>query len=234
MTGAFGFRCGEALCLKREDINVEATIPKITITGESIGARKSPGSVYVRRQHVQLMKNFLKKGVTCKRTRGHKHGKGTSKQITFQDTYSIPCTGYIFPSRKNAKRPYMCYHAVYNQVRREAPRFLKQLQANGKQWGPEIAKLRPHSGRATLITELMGEGLTTALSMKYARHAPNSFKVHLKYGRLVLQDLQTACDVTRNSNPRAAKRSWATMSTQRLLQSQKEIAKELARRACLK
>ena len=156
MTGAFGFRCGEALCLKREDINVEATIPKITITGESIGARKSPGSVYVRRQHVQLMKNFLKKGVTCKRTRGHKHGKGMSKQITFQDTYSIPCTGYIFPSRKNAKRPYMCYHAVYNQVRRQAPRFLKQLQANGKQWGPEIAKLRPHSGRATLITELMG------------------------------------------------------------------------------
>ena len=180
------------------------------------------------------MKKFLKKGVACKRTRGHKHWRGTSKQITFQDTYSIPCTGYIFPSRKNAKLPYMCYHAVYGQVRREAPRFLKHLQANGKQWGPEIAKLRPHSGRATLITELMGEGLTTALSMKYARHAPNSFKVHLRYGQLVLQDLKTACDATRNSNPRTAKRSWATMSEKDLLRYQKEIAQELGRRACLK
>ena len=30
-----------------------------------------------------------------------------------------------------------------------------------------LAKMRPHSGRATLITELMGEGLSTAMSMKY-------------------------------------------------------------------
>ena len=234
MTGAFGLRCGEALCLKREDINIDAGIPKITVTGESIGARKSPGSVYVRKQHVQLLKNFLKNGVKSRRTRGHKHGKGQSKHITFQATYSIPGTGYVFPSRKNAKLPYMGYHAVYFHIRRQAPRFLAHLQANGKQWGPEVAKLRPHSGRATLITELMGEGLTTALSMKYARHAPNSFKVHLRYGRLVLQDIQTACDATRNSNPRTTKRSWATMSVKDLLRCQKEITAELARRACLK
>ena len=44
--------------------------------------------------------------------------------------------------------------------------------------------MRPHSGRAQLITELMGDGLSTAMSMKYARHAVGSVKVHLKYSRL--------------------------------------------------
>ena len=51
LTGAFGLRCGEALCRKREDINVEATIPRICVTGESPGGRKSPGQVYIRKQH---------------------------------------------------------------------------------------------------------------------------------------------------------------------------------------
>ena len=50
--------------------------------------------------------------------------------------------------------------------------------------GSQVAKLRPHSGRAQLITELMGDGLSTAMSMKYARHALGSVKVHLKYSRL--------------------------------------------------
>ena len=98
----------------------------------------------------------------------------------------------------------------------------------------EIAKLRPHSGRATRITELMGEGLTTALSMKYARHAPSSYKVHLKYGRLTLQDVRQACDATRGSSSKKTKFPWADMSSKDLRRCQKEILNEIARRDALK
>ena len=56
LTSAFGLRCGEALALKREDLNLEAVIPKLVVTGESAGARKAHGEVYVRKQHVQVMK----------------------------------------------------------------------------------------------------------------------------------------------------------------------------------
>ena len=56
LTGAFGLRCGEAVALTREDLNLEAGIPKLVVTGESAGARKSHGEVYVRKQHVQVMK----------------------------------------------------------------------------------------------------------------------------------------------------------------------------------
>ena len=80
----------------------------------------------------------------------------------------------------------------------------------------------------------MGEGLTTALSMTYARHAPSSYKVHLKYGRLTLKDMKQACDATRASNPKRTKRPWADMSTKDLLRSQKEITEELTRRDALK
>ena len=233
LTGAFGLRCGEALCLKREDICLKASIPKLCVTGENIGGNKSPGSVYVHKQHVHLLKQHLAHGIKCNRRKGHKHGKGKAKEIAYEEVYHIPKSGYIFPSRKNATLPYMHYHAIYDHVHRQAPKFLKHLQTHGKQWGSEVAKLRPHSGRATLITELMGEGLTTALSMKYARHAPSSYKVHLKYGRLVLQDVKAACDATRNSNMKRAKRAWATMSSKDLLLCQKEITAELARRSRL-
>ena len=234
LTGAFGLRCGEAVTLKREDIALGGTIPKITVTGDSLGGRKSPGSVFVRKQHVRLLQGYLDKGITCTRCKKHKHGKGESQEITFQKTFHIPESGYIFQSRKNAKSAYLHYHAVYDHVRREAPKFLKHLQAAGKQWGPEIARLRPHSGRATLITELMGEGLCTSLTMKYNRHAPSSYKVHLNYGRLVLHDVKVACDSTRNSNHKRTQRTWSTMSSTEFLKCQKEITAELARRDHLK
>ena len=235
LTGAFGLRCGEALALKREDLNLEAAIPKLVITGDSRGARKSPGDVYVRKQHVHIMKKWLRNGISHTRQKKHKHGKGNLKMIEVTESYIIPKTGYIFQSRKNATRPYLHYHAVYDHVRRQAPRFLADLQERQQQWLPEIAKLRPHSGRATLITELMGEGLTTALSMKYARHAPGSYKVHLKYGRLTMQDTKQACDATRgSSSTKKTKCSWASMSSKDLLQCQTEILKELARRDALK
>ena len=100
--------------------------------------------------------------------------------------------------------------------------------------GAEIAKLRQHSGRATRITELMGEGLTTALSMKYARHAPSSYNVHLKYGRLTLQDVRQACDAAHGSSSRKTKFPWVGMSSKDLLRCQKEILSEITRRDALK
>jgi hypothetical protein len=180
------------------------------------------------------LKKWLREGITSTRRKKHKHGKGKKKMISIKETYVIPKTGYMFPSGTKATNPFLHYHAVYDHVLREEHKFLKYLQKEQKQWGPEIAKLRPHSGRATLITELMGEGLTTALSMKYARHAPSPYKVHPKYGRLTLQDVKQACDVTTGSTSEKTKYPWADFSNKALLQGQKEILTELTRRDALK
>lgn len=223
-TGAFGLRCTEALALKREDICLNTSVPKLTITGHTPGAQKSPGDVYIRKQHLGQMRNLMKHGVECLRTRGHKHGKGARKTITFKQRWQVPKAGYIFRSRSKASKGHLHYQAVYTAVKREAPKFAKHLASLGTPVPPEAATLRPHSGRATLITELMGEGMVTSLSMKYARHAPGSFKVHLRYGRLTLDDVKTACDALPGSRK---KTQWSTMTTQSLLAAQKAIAKEL-------
>ena len=77
----------------------------------------------------------------------------------------------------------------------------------------------------------MGEGLTTALSMKYARHAPSSYKVHLGYGRLTLKDIKKACDATEGSAPPSSSHGkWAKMSTAGLLAVQRDVGEELQRR----
>lgn len=170
MTGYFGLRCSEALCLKREDISVRGEIPKIIVSGETQGNKKSPGEVYIRKSHLTWLKSLLSNGVTVQRKRKHKHGS-----CDFMDSYQVPDHGFIFKSRKGAKEEHLHYHAIYAHVKRQAPRFLDHLKKSGQKWGPEVAKLRPHSGRATLITELMGEGLSTALSMKYASLALISF-----------------------------------------------------------
>ena len=224
LTGALGLRCGEALALKREDLHLEGPIPKVVITGETSGAQKSPGDVYVRKQHLQLLRNILKSGVVTKRTRGHKHGKGPRKVISFTKKRLVPETGYIFGARKKARHGHLHYNGIYSHVRREAPRFAKALKDAGRPAPPEIAKLRPHSGRATLITELMGEGMTTAMGMKYAARSPDAFKVHLKHGRLTLQNVKAARDAHQSSQK---KTRWSTMTTKELVAAQKAINKEL-------
>jgi hypothetical protein len=97
----------------------------------------------------------------------------------------------------------------------------------GQNVSDEVARLRPHSGRATVITELMGEGLVTAMSMKYARHAPGSFKVHLGYSRLTLMDVKMACDKLSSSRK---KTKWSEWATKDLLAAQREINRELTAR----
>ena len=227
-TGAFGLRMGEAVALQAEDMDLQAEIPKLTVTGDTLGNRKSPGEVYIRKQHLAFLRDLFRNGLTVMREKGHKHGKGGKKQIVIKDVYKPPKKGYLFPARKKAKKGHLHYHAVYDHVRREAPKFVEFLRKSGKQWSAEVAKLRPHSGRATLITELMGEGLTTAMSMKYARHAPGSVKVHLRYGRLTLKDVKEACDNIATGSPGGEK--WASMTTRQLLNCQAEITAVLKQR----
>lgn len=45
LTGAFGLRMGEAVALKAEDVDLQAEIPKLRVTGDTPGNRKSPGDV---------------------------------------------------------------------------------------------------------------------------------------------------------------------------------------------
>ncbi|CAE7417596.1 unnamed protein product [Symbiodinium natans] len=228
LTYMFGLRCSEALTLKRSDFSFHGDIPKLVVTGETQGNRKSPGEVYCRKKHMCWLKSVFKSGYTVERTKKHKHGKGRKKTITRQDKYEIPSEGFLFRSRKEAKQPHLHYHAVYAQVKRLAPRFLEHLRNQGQKWGPEVAKLRPHSGRATLITELLGDGMSTALSMKFARHASGSVKVHLKYGRLTLKDVKAACDKMDSKGS-----TWPDFSrvpTAKLKRARLDIDQELRKR----
>ena len=183
----------------------------------------------IRKQHLKFLRDLFRNGVTMKRQKRHKHGKGRKKSINKTDVYKPPKTGYLFRARSKAKRGHLHYHAVYDRIRREAPKFLASLKKDGRRWCAEVSKLRPRAGRATLITELMGEGMTTAMSMKYARHAPGSIKVHLAYGRLTLKDVKEACDNIGCGSPAGNK--WSAMNTKQLLKIQDEINSVLKQRA---
>ena len=222
---------GEALCLKREEIDLDKAIPTVTVSGEVKGGQKSPGEVYVRKQHFKTLKQCLDNGVHSVRRRKRKHGKGLAKTIDFEDHFDIPSKGFLFTSRKNAKQPHLHYQAMYAHIRKQCTPFIQTMTKQGIPWCKEWSKLRGHSGRATLITQLMGEGMPIALSMKYARHAPGSYRIHLKCCRHTLADVKKACDTSPSAMPKIQKRHWATMSTSQLLRCQKEITTELTRRS---
>ena len=142
-TGYFGLGTGKAVALKVEDINVQGDVPKISVGGEVRGAKKD---VYIRKQHIGWVKKLMKDGLAVSQTKRHKHGKGRLKKVTFENKYTVPKTGWMFPSRQKSKTPHLCYHAVYTQVKRCAPLFLQSLQRHGKKHSPDVARLRPHSG----------------------------------------------------------------------------------------
>ena len=56
LTGRLGLRTGEALALQRKDIQLNGPIPRITVSGQEQGNRKSPGDVYIRQKDVTFMK----------------------------------------------------------------------------------------------------------------------------------------------------------------------------------
>ena len=63
-------------------------------------------------------------------------------------------------------------------VKRLAPLF------DAENPGSEFARIRTHSGRATAITVMLGQGVSAPVGMKFARHAPQSVGTFLSYGRL--------------------------------------------------
>ncbi|CAE7883219.1 unnamed protein product, partial [Symbiodinium necroappetens] len=121
----------EALTLKRKDISLNGEIPKIIISGETAGGRKSPGEVYVRKKHIAWLRSLIKSGYMVTRRRRHKHGKGKNKTIDIEDTYYMPEDGFLFVSRDKAKRDHLHYNAVYAHIRKQAPRFLEHLKKQG-------------------------------------------------------------------------------------------------------
>ena len=136
-TGFFGLRCSEALCLKREDISVRGEIPKIIVSGETQGNKKSPGEVYIRKSHLTWLKSLMKNGFNVQRKRKHRHGS-----CDFEDTYEVPESGFIFTSRKGAKEEHLHYHAIYAHVKRQAPRFsglFEKIWPEVGPWGGQTA-----------------------------------------------------------------------------------------------
>ena len=78
-------------------------------------------------------------------------------------------------------------HAVWSAVNKLAKAFAQKYPGN------DIEKIRSHSGRATAITSMMGQGVSLPMSMKFARYKPGSLKVHLNYGQLTCMDVYLKC-----------------------------------------
>ena len=143
-TGAFGLRCSESLALKRADICLDAAIPKIRITGETPGARKSPGDVYVRKHHMKLTRSFLKDGIGTQRTVRHKHGQGAKGLIKKRSTSRFLLralsskAGRKLSSNTFITMPYMIMFAV-------------KLHCSRNIWQPLESQCRPRSATCALI-----------------------------------------------------------------------------------
>ena len=172
--------------LRREDIHLQASPPYINIPKER-GRGKSPGDVPIMPEQASLLRLWLTEGVTVERkVRVNQNGFQTR-----HDKYVLPSSGRLFPCRqttykkKRIKRDHLGYHAVWSAVRKAAEAFCKTQPEVARCW----KQLRTHSGRSTKITMLMGEGVSLAMSMKFARHAQTSIKTHLGYGKLTVKDI---------------------------------------------
>jgi integrase len=223
LTGAFCLRMGEALALKRQDLQLDGEEPFVNVSGATAGAQKSPGKVYISAKNLKTIKAAIAKGITCKREVNSRHGVKMRKE-----SYAIPPSGFLFRSRANASQKHLSYQAAYHSISALAPKFLAKLQAEG--WGnsPELALIRPHSGRATSITMLMTAGLSLGVTMKWARHAAGSVKVHLRYGQLTHSDVKRAVEQVDKQGA-----EWPEVSeakTQILQKRLMEIKQELGKR----
>ena len=91
LTGALGLRRGEALALRREEVVLNPPMPSVRISGEARGSRKSPGNVYIKRQHLSTLRDVFKNGARGFHTKGHKHGYGSEKTIQMCDLRGAEC-----------------------------------------------------------------------------------------------------------------------------------------------
>jgi len=157
-------------------------------------------------------------GLTVTREVKTKNGKIKKKK----DTFKAKKKGFIFASRKGAQQKHMTYQAVYNVMRELAPKFADHLKASKEKHDAAVLRtIRPHSGRATFITQLMTSGMTLAHTMKAARHAPSSVRVHLRYGQLTVQDVREAMEKT--SKPFKPQDMTATELRQTIAKAKAEL-----------
>ena len=182
-TGLFALRCGEACALKTSDLLLRANPPQLRIRNTQ-GAGKSPGNVPITDEKVAYIERLRDEGASWKRTRCNRH-----KSWTVTDKYTLPTDGPLFPSNKKkrkAKKEPITYHAVWSAVNKLAKAFAKKYPGN------DFEKIRSHTGRASAITTMMGQGVSLPMSMKFARHKPGSLRVHLTYGQLTCMDVYRA------------------------------------------
>ena len=181
LTSALACRAGEVVCLQRgrksNDIYLDGTVIDDTPTVNVRGG-KTPGRVYVRPEFVKDFRLMLKHGVITDRQVKTKHGKRTRK-----DVYMVPKSGYIFKARAKSKAKHLGYHAVWAAVEKCAKTFHKKFPGN------DLDKIRTHSGRTSAITTMLGEGVPIRLSMKIARHADASYRLHLEYAQATNLDV---------------------------------------------
>ena len=59
LTGALGLRCGEAVVADGEDFALDAETPNLRVTGKTPGGQKSPGTVYVPKKALNLIKKVF-------------------------------------------------------------------------------------------------------------------------------------------------------------------------------
>ena len=180
LTGTLALRAGEAAMLRREDIQLESTPPQVKIPKEK-GRGKSPGSIPLLPEQVQILLSWIHQGIHCTRTK--KINQHCEQEV--QDSYYIPSKGRLFESRhkygnKKLRVDHLGYHAIWAAVRSLAEGFIKERPHVASNW----RQLRSHSGRSTKITMMLGEGVSLAISMAFARHSKNSIRTHLLYGKL--------------------------------------------------
>ena len=182
LTGSLALRCSEAAMLRGEDFDLDNDPPQVKIPPES-GRGKSPGTVPIDPEQAALIKKRSTEGLGSTMTKrvNKTHAKTTTEHFV------LPSLGRCFKGRSSyqgeaPKQDHLTYHAVWFAISKLSDKMANEQPAKFEQW----AKLRSHSGRATKITLMMGEGMSLAMTMRFARHAPGSIKTHLKYGQLTV------------------------------------------------
>ena len=85
-------------------------------TAEAMSNSVGPAAVVL--DHWQWEGRLLYVHGSHQRRRKHEHGT-----CHFEECFKIPETGFIFTSRKGAKRDHLHFQAVYNHIRRQAARW---------------------------------------------------------------------------------------------------------------
>ena len=162
--------------ISTQDFLLNQDPPLLRIPPEE-GRAKSPGDVPIDSEDLEELKR-LQKGLKKKRTLKNQHGA-----FTRWDVFPWPSAGRLFPTKTGMATNHKGVRGVQKAIGKLAPNFDKLRPDNS------FSRIRSHSGRATRITMLMGEGMPMFLSMRYARHAPGSYETHLGYARLTVKDI---------------------------------------------